>query len=87
MTITINLKPEQERRLAERATRAGQDVAAYVHHLIDRDIDEEKLDTTLAPVRRSFEDSGMTDDALATLVEEVREDIWREKHGQPSEAS
>jgi hypothetical protein len=29
----------------------------------------------------------MTDDALATLVEEVREDIWREKHGQPSEAS
>jgi hypothetical protein len=86
MTITINLRPEQERRLAERAARAGQDVAAYVHHLIDRDIDEESLDAILAPVRRNFEESGMTDDDLAALVEEVREDIWREKHGRPSKA-
>ena len=29
----------------------------------------------------------MTDDDLAALVEEVREDIWREKHGRPSKAS
>ena len=58
MTITINLEPEQERRLAERAARAGQDVAAYVHHLIDRDIDEENLDTTLAPVRRNLKIAG-----------------------------
>ena len=74
MTITINLSPEQERRLAERAARAGQDVTGYVHHLIDRDIDAESLDAILAPVRRDFERSGMTDDDLAALVEEVRED-------------
>lgn len=84
MTITINLRPEQERRLAERAARAGQDVAAYVHRLIDRDIDTEGLDAILAPVRRGFEESGMTDEDLAALVEEVREDIWREEHGRPS---
>jgi hypothetical protein len=87
MTITINLSSEQERRLTERAARTGQDVAAYVHHLIDRDLDAENLDTILAPVRRDFEQSGMTDDDLAALVEEVREDIWREKHGRPSRAS
>ena len=87
MTITIDLSPEQERRLAERAARAGQDVTGYVHHLIDRDIDAESLDAILAPVRRDFEQSGMTDDDLAALVEEVREDIWREKHGRPSKAS
>jgi hypothetical protein len=86
MTITIVLRPEQERRLAERAARAGQDVASYVRHLIDRDIDAESLDAILAPVRRNFEESGMTDDDLAALVEEVREDIWREKHGRPSKA-
>ena len=86
MTITINLRPEQERRLAERAARAGQDVAAYVRQLIDRDIDGESLDTLLAPVRRGFEESGMTDDDLAALVEEVREDIWREQQGKPSKA-
>jgi hypothetical protein len=87
MTITINLSSEQERRLAERAARAGQEVVAYVHHLIDRDIDTESLDIILAPLRRDFEASGMTDDDLATLVEEVREDIWREQHGRPSKAS
>jgi hypothetical protein len=84
MTITIDLRPDQERRLAERAARAGQDLTAYVHHLIDRDIDTESLDVILAPVRRDFEESGMTDDDLAALIEEVREDIWREKHGRPS---
>ena len=86
MTITITLRPEQEKRLAERAARAGQDVDAYVHQLIDRDLDAEHLDLILAPVRRQFEESGMTDDDLAALVEEVREDIWREEHGRPSKA-
>jgi hypothetical protein len=84
MTINISLSPEQERRLTERAAQAGQGVTAYVHHLIDRDIKLKRLDAILAPVRRNFEQSGMTDDDLATLVEEVCEDIWREKHGRPS---
>ena len=55
--------------------------------LIDRDIQAESLDAILAPVRRNFEQSGMTDEDLAALVEEVREDIWREKHGRPSKTS
>ncbi len=29
----------------------------------------------------------MTDDDLAALVEEVRDDNWREKHGRPSLAT
>jgi len=86
MTINISLSPEQERRLTERAAQAGQGVTAHVHQLIDRDIKAESLDAILAPVRRNFEQSGMTDDDLATLVEEVREDIWRENHGRPSNA-
>jgi len=28
MTITISLSPEQEKRLAERATQAGQEITA-----------------------------------------------------------
>jgi hypothetical protein len=47
----------------------------------------ESLDTILASVRRDFEESGMTDDDLAAVVEEVREDIWREKPGRTSRAS
>jgi hypothetical protein len=37
------------------------------------------LDQILAPVREDFERSGLTDDDLASLVEEVREKIWQEK--------
>ena len=81
MTITISLNPEQEKRLAERAAQAGQDLSACVYQLIDHDIRAESLDALLAPVRRDFEQSAMTDDDLAALVQEVREDIWREKHG------
>jgi hypothetical protein len=52
---------------------------------IERDDEAERLDTILAPVRRYFEASGMTDEDLAALVEEVREDIWRERHMEPKE--
>lgn len=86
MRITIHIRPDQETRLAERAAHAGEDVASYVHRLIDRDIDLTRLDAILAPVRRQFDEGAMTDEELAALVEEVREDIWREKHGSPSKA-
>ena len=84
MVITISLSPEQERRLAERAAQFGQELVPYVHQLINQDIRSETFDAILAPVRRNFEQSGMTDEDLSALVEEVREDIWQEKHGRPS---
>jgi hypothetical protein len=87
MTITINLSPDQQRRLTAKAAQAGRELSAYVQQLIDRDIDVESLDAILAPVRRNFEQSSMTDEELTTLVEEVREDIWRETHGKPSKSS
>jgi hypothetical protein len=87
MTITINLSPDQQRRLTAKAAQAGRDLSAYVQQLIDRDIDVESLDAILAPVRRNFEQSSMTDEELTTLVEEVREVIWQETHGKPSKSS
>ncbi len=33
----------------------------------------------LAPVRESFEESGMTDDKLGALVEKAREDFYRKR--------
>ena len=87
MTITINLSPDQQRRLTAKAAQAGRDLSAYVQQLIDRDIDVESLDAILAPVRCNFEQSSMTDEELTTLVDEGREDIWRETHGKPSKSS
>ena len=35
MTLTLELSPDQEQRLRERAARAGLDPVTYVQHLID----------------------------------------------------
>jgi plasmid stability protein len=40
------------------------------------------LDEILAPVREEFERSGMTDEELGSLVEEIREEIWQEKQAR-----
>jgi hypothetical protein len=84
MTVTISLSPEMEKQLVARATVHGQDVAGYVCQLIARDIQDARpasksLDEVLAPIRRQFKDSGMTDEELDALVEETREEIWQEK--------
>jgi hypothetical protein len=39
------------------------------------------LEEILTPVREEFESSGLTDEELASLVEEIREEIWQEKQG------
>jgi predicted transcriptional regulator len=85
MTITIDLSPETERKILERAARSGQDVTAYIHRLIERDI--QGVDEALAPFRRQVDESGMSDDELGAFFEGVREEVWQERHGRPSQSS
>ena len=82
MSIIINLTPDEARKLLERAARNGQDVTAYVHRLIERDIKD--VDEALAPFRHQVAESGISDDKLGSFFEEVREEVWQEKHGRPS---
>jgi hypothetical protein len=88
MTITIRLTDEEERQLAERAARNGRDLPEYVRLLIERDIQKPlAVDEALTPFRRQVEESGMSDDELGDFFEEVREEVWQEKHGRPSKTS
>src|SRR3712207_4273962 len=102
MTITIHLSPEEERKLAEQAAQNGQDPTSYVHRLIAEALEVEPsaangpsvsqearptLAEILAPVHEDFRRSGMTEEGLDALVEEVREGIWQEKHGRASKVS
>jgi hypothetical protein len=76
MTITISLPPETEQKLKERAIQSGRDLPGYVHHLIEKDVQSDPtLDEILAPIRLEFETSGMTEEELDTLVDEVRDEI------------
>lgn len=75
MTITIRLSDDG-------------DVADYVHLLIERDIQgTAAVDQALAPFRRQVEANGMTDDELGDFFDGVREEVWREKRGRPSQTS
>ena len=82
MSITISLSPEEEKRLRERAARAGQDVAAYDRQIIHREI--HGAGEALAPFRHEVDNSGISDEELRVFFEEVREEIWQEKHGNTS---
>jgi hypothetical protein len=91
MSVTLSFSPEAERRLHESAARSGQSVEDYIQQLVERQVlgangmqvapatQPHSLDDALAPIREEFEQSGMSDEDLATLVEDVREKIWLEK--------
>ena len=55
MTLTLDLPPETERRLAERARREGLAVADYVERAVARDLDAEP-GGPFVPLREAFAD-------------------------------
>ncbi len=80
MSITIDLAPETERKLAERATANGKDLAGYVNWLIEKDLSQPvSLTEILAPFRREVAASGMTDDELEQLFRDARQEVRQEK--------
>lgn len=81
MSITIKISEETERILAERAARYGQSLETYASTLLKRESRAKTIDEILEPFRRSFEESGMTEDQLDEFVDQIRKDIYREQHG------
>ena len=89
MTVTIDLSPEEERRLQERAAQFGQDLTAYLRRLIQEDLEAASpakgrtFAAILAPVHEDFRKSGMTDGELDTLLEEaLRESRAERRQGK-----
>jgi hypothetical protein len=81
MTITLNLSPETEQKLRERAAATGRDVVELAQDLIERGVrGQPTLDEILAPFREQVEKSGLTDEEFAKFFEEMRDEVWREKH-------
>jgi hypothetical protein len=63
MKVTIDLSPDEERQLLERAARLGQDLAACFRRLIREDLDaaspakDQTFAEILAPVHEDFRKS------------------------------
>ena len=52
MTITLDLTPEQEQKIARRAAEEGQDVASFVNRLVGREIEPDLAAIANALLRR-----------------------------------
>ena len=68
------------RALEELARENDQTAEDYARMVLEAKILAQKpFREILAPVREGFEETGITDDELAALVEKAREDFHRER--------
>ncbi len=87
VTVEVGIPKEVMARLTARARACGRGVSEYLRGLIEQDLaagprrPSPTLDEILAPVHEDFERSGMTEDELYDFLEELREQVWQEKHG------
>lgn len=75
MELIITVPDETKSALEQRARERGcSDVNKYVERLITTDLLAAKpFDEILAPIRKTFQESGMSEDDLISLFEEARE--------------
>lgn len=81
-TLTIHVRENTKAILEEKAKTSGKGFVEYVEDLLEKDADRPKtLDEILAPLRRNFTESEMTEEDLDELIESERQAMWEEKHG------
>ncbi len=80
MNVTLELEPEVESLLKERAKANGCDVQDYVKKLIKKEVNRKRtFDEILAPFRQAVENSGVSDDELDSLFTETRKEVFKAK--------
>lgn len=81
MTITLEIAPEAEARVAEKAERLGLSVKEYAQHLLEHDSTPEPVFNQLSPEERAerflqWAESHRRDTPLLTDEEISREAIY-----------
>jgi hypothetical protein len=81
MELRITVPDEARSALEQRARERGcSDVGKYVEQLITTDLLAAKsFDEILAPIRKTFQKSGMSEDDMESLFEETREEVYQER--------
>ena len=73
----IGLKPTQVRAAARRAEREGKTPSEYLRTLVEKDLLAAggSFDQVLAPMRRAFARSGISEERLDQLVTKARVEL------------
>lgn len=83
MTLSIQLTPDDERLLAQRAVAAGQDPGTFALGVLRRELSRvARVESLLAPVHEEFERSGMSEEELTGLLERAKHDLRRDQRAR-----
>jgi hypothetical protein len=74
MTLMISIPPETEARLARLAKASGTDLSQFVSDLVNKAAQRQTLEELLAPLRREFAESGMTEEQLLEEITAARQE-------------
>lgn len=77
MIITIDISTEAGERLRKRANRTGLDLNTFVQNMVE--ISAEPLAVAAAPIHEEFRKSGMTQEELDELTDELIREVRAEK--------
>lgn len=87
MTVNIELRPEEERALLERARKSGRDVTQYVHQVLAEHLrsgqgfeaHSRTFDEILTQVRDGWQQAGMSPEEITELFEETGDEVRKER--------
>lgn len=82
MSVLVELDADVEAALEQKAINKGLPLSHYVAELVSKEIN---LDKRLAPIRKQFADSGMTEEDLDEFMIGVRKQAFKERYpnGRP----
>jgi hypothetical protein len=78
--LTIDLTPDVKTALEHKAK--GKDIKQYVQQLVQKQAFRPTLEEALAPVRREFAESGMSEDELDLFMNSVREKTYQDRQSK-----
>jgi hypothetical protein len=79
MSLTIELTPELERKLLDRARSTGTDATQCARQLLENALKSPPLEEVLASFRAQVAASGISEDELDAIVEDARNARARER--------
>jgi len=77
MSVTIELTPEMQLRLAERARAAGTDPGQFALQVLKKALLQPDIDETLRPLREEVAASGVSEEEIDAMIEAEREDRFQ----------
>ena len=85
--LQIPLPPDTEEALRQRAKANGEDVSSYAARLIQEALNTPSVEELLAPFRKQVEESGITDEELDQLGEDLRREVRQEKQARKAKTA